>query len=95
MRRRVPGPTGLLIVAWRVIVLMVITASPGTEGYEKLQLLSVIGNEHFTQSADLGRMTAGQRRLEEGTAGQAAAMPRNRRRAGPRRSAGGPGRSLT
>jgi transcriptional regulator with XRE-family HTH domain len=32
----------------RAQVLLVLTAAPGTEGYEKLQLLSVIGSERFT-----------------------------------------------
>ena len=28
--------------------ILVFTAMPGTEGYEKLQLLSVLGTEQFT-----------------------------------------------
>jgi len=32
--------------------LLVLTAPPRTEGYEKLQLLAVLGPEHFTESAN-------------------------------------------
>jgi transcriptional regulator with XRE-family HTH domain len=32
----------------RAQILLVFTASPGTEGYEKLQLLSVVGHQQFT-----------------------------------------------
>ncbi len=32
--------------------LLVLTAPPRTQGYEKLQLLAVLGHEHFT---DAGR----------------------------------------
>jgi hypothetical protein len=30
--------------------LLVLTAPPRTEGYEKLRLLAVLGHEHFTQA---------------------------------------------
>jgi len=30
--------------------LLVLTAPPSTEGYEKLQLLAVLGHEHLTKA---------------------------------------------
>jgi hypothetical protein len=31
--------------------LLVLTAPPRTQGYEKLQLLAVLGHEHFTDAS--------------------------------------------
>ena len=33
--------------------LLVLTAPPHTEGYEKLRLLAVLGHERFTPASDL------------------------------------------
>ena len=35
--------------------LLVLTAPPRTEGYEKLQLLAVLGQDHFTGTSTAGR----------------------------------------
>jgi hypothetical protein len=44
--------------------LLVLTALPRTEGFEKLQLLAVLGQEHFAGVLDGGR--SGKRGLSGG-----------------------------